>query len=41
MHLSENATAAIQADPSHASGGHGQIDFMGALFVFIDRKSVV
>lgn len=35
MHLSDNTTAVVQADAGHASGGHGQLDFMGALFVFM------
>lgn len=35
MHLFENATTALQEDPGHAPGGHGQLDFMGALFVFM------
>ena len=39
MHLSANApthaNAAVQAEASHGAGGHGQLDFMGALFVFM------
>ena len=33
--VAENITTAVQPAPSHGSGGHGQLDLMGALFVFM------
>jgi NAD(P) transhydrogenase subunit alpha len=38
MHLSDTTTSVAsvgQTDAHPASGGHGQLDFMGALFVFM------